>query len=413
MKVLVLHAELGTLRGGGENFTRNLFTAFGGLGHQVTAAFTASPSGRYPFALPPGIEPIPVSGLWSRNFGQAALSAVGRRLTRGGAPAHGWDRVQEAVAWRTPYWYNRGFQRKVLRRLERLAAGADVIYVHSNSFLASEAARVRPTLLRLPGPLTAESLPVLQRVHAVCANGHALQCIRGFLGDAAIELPVGLDHERFSPGPSNRAALGLRDEDKIVGYVGRLTRIKGVDVLADGFRQYATRRNDARLVLIGTGEEENNIRAMLKAEIANGLVHFVGDVAHDRLPEWYRAMDVLVMPSRYENFSNAILEGLSCAVPFVGSDVGGNRALHDTGAGWLFEPNSPASLAAALDDALGDAVERKARAARGCEHVRSRYSWSATARRLEEIVRGLDRRNPVAAPQPAAHSVGAMLERDR
>ena len=96
-------------------------------------------------------------------------------------------------------------------------------------------------------------------------------------------------------------------------------------------------------------------------------------------------MDILVMPSRYENYSNAILEGLACGVPFVGSDVGGNRALFESGAGWLFEPKSAMSLAEVLGDALVDAERLRARGERGRAHVHGRYSWSTSAQRLEEI----------------------------
>lgn len=390
MRVLILHSELGTLRGGGENFTRNLFASFVGLGHHVRAAFTADLFGRYPFSLPAGLEAIPIRGWWSENFGQATLSAVGRRLTSRPALRSKWDYAQNALAWRTFQWNNRRFKRKIITRLERAVRDVDVVYVHSNPFLASEVAAVRPTVLRLPGPLTVELLPVLTRIHAVCANGDALKRMRDFLGERALELPVGLDTRLFAPGPENgRAALGWTSGQRIVGYVGRLAHIKGVDLLAEGFKRLSRGRPDARLLVIGSGEEESNLRAILRAEIANGFVHFAGDVSHEALPRWYRTMDLLVMPSRYENCSNALLEALACGVPFVGSNVGGNQAFHETGAGWLFEPNSVSSLAATLAEAVADPVGLKTKGEHGRGHVDGRYSWSATARRLEDIIRSL------------------------
>jgi glycosyltransferase involved in cell wall biosynthesis len=398
MHVLVLHSELGTLRGGGENFSRNLFAHFARRGHRVRAAFTADPFGRYPFSLPAGLDPEPIRGLWSENLGQATLSAVGRRLTPMPALRARWDYLQNALAWRTFYWSNRRFHSKVMRAIERLARDSDVVYVHSNPYLASDVARLMPTVLRLPGPLTSEVSGVLEGVHAVCANGDALKRIREFLGERALELPVGLDEERFAPGPTSiRAAFGWTPRQHVIGYVGRLSHIKGVDILAEGFRRLAAKDPDARLVIVGGGEEEPNLRATLRHEIARGVVRCSGDVAHDRLPEWYRAMDLLVMPSRYENFSNALLEGLACGVPFVGSDVGGNRALYETGAGWVFETGSPRALAATLTAALADGDERRARGERGRLHVSGRYNWSTTARRLEQILEPL--RGAPCAPQ--------------
>jgi glycosyltransferase involved in cell wall biosynthesis len=387
MRVLVLHSELGTLRGGGENFTRNLFASFVSLGHEVSAAFTADPFGRYPFQVPAGITAIPIRGWWSRSFGHGTLSAVNRRLTVRSSLHEKWEYIQNGVAWRTVHWHNRRFQRRILGRIEPVTWNVDAVYVHGDHFLASEVARIRPTVLRLPGPVTSEVLPALRKIHAVCANGDALKCIRSFMPDA-IELPVGLDYRRFAQGSSScRERLGWTSEHKVVGYVGRLSRIKGVDILAEGFRALSTSRPDARLLFVGTGEEENNLRAILKREAAKGLVYFAGDVAHEELPLWYRAMDVLVMPSRYENYSNAILEALACAVPFVGSEVGGNRALYDAGVGWLFERDSPASLTNVLYEALADGEKRRALGQEGRAYVEGRYSWAATARRLEDILK--------------------------
>jgi glycosyltransferase involved in cell wall biosynthesis len=387
MRILVLHAQLGTLRGGGENFTRNLFTSFVTFGHRATAAFTADLRGGYPFSLPPGLEPLPMRGWWSETIGQSAMSAVGRRLRQRQALRQNWDYVQNAIAWRTFRWNGRRFHKAVVRRLMDAIRQADAVYVHCNAVLASEIAQIRPTVLRLPGPLSADSLPVLESIHAVCANGDALARIRTFLGDRALELPVGLDQDRFSPGLTQvRAKLGWTPEHDVIGYVGRLSHIKGIDILTTGFQRLAAERPQARLLLIGSGEEERNVQAALRPHLERGLVHVTGDIAHDQLPLYYRAMDVLVMPSRYENYSNAILEGLACEVPFVGSNVGGNSSLSGTGAGWLFEPGSPESLAETLATALADRADRAERGRRGREHVRGRYSWAVSARRLEEIL---------------------------
>jgi glycosyltransferase involved in cell wall biosynthesis len=298
-----------------------------------------------------------------------------------------WDRVQEAISWRTFRWYRQRFRRRIEREFLHRWGGFDAVYVHGNAILASKAAQYRPTVLRLPGPLTAELAPVLRAVHAVCANGDALIRIRPFLGDHATELPIGLDERIFSPGPTLvRSALGWTEQHRVVGFVGRLTRLKGVDILATAFRELSRNIVDARLLIIGSGEEEGNLRAILAKELARGIVHLEPGVDHEQLPQWYRAMDVLVMPSRYENFSNTVLEAMACGVSFLASDVGGNRMLAETGAGWLFEPNSTSSLSACLRSVLENYAERKARGDIGSRHVRGRYSWAASAERLECII---------------------------
>jgi len=183
-----------------------------------------------------------------------------------------------------------------------------------------------------------------------------------------------------------RSALGWTNRQQVIGYVGRLTHLKGVDLLAAAFREISRTSIDARLLIVGSGAEERYIRPALAQEISRGLVHIEADVNHDHLPEWYRTMNLLVMPSRYENFSNTVLEGMACGIPFLASDVGGNRLLAQSGAGWLCEPESVSSLRSALSQILESGSELKNHGDAGYRYVQSFQTWKASARRLEEII---------------------------
>src|SRR5262249_14841552 len=145
----------------------------------------------------------------------------------------------------------------------------DAVYVHGDLFLASNVARYRPTVLRLPGPVSVDYEPELRTVHAVCANGDALVSIRRFLGNHATELPAGLDKKIFKPGPTSmRSKLQWAVKDRVVGYVGRLTHLKGVDLLAAAFREVSKTVPNARLLIVGQGEAEKGVRSVLAKELA-------------------------------------------------------------------------------------------------------------------------------------------------
>ena len=126
----------------------------------------------------------------------------------------------------------------------------------------------------LPGPVSDELKATLLALPAVCANGDALDCLRAFLGDHAIELPIGINEQLFRPGSTPvRAELGWTEHNVVMGYVGRLHHLKGVDLLAAAFREISRVRPDARLLIVGSGEEERTIRAILAKEIAQNIVH--------------------------------------------------------------------------------------------------------------------------------------------
>jgi glycosyltransferase involved in cell wall biosynthesis len=172
----------------------------------------------------------------------------------------------------------------------------------------------------------------------------------------------------------------------VIGYVGRFIHLKGVTLLAAAFHNIVRQVPDARLLLIGHGEDEKSLRTLLTAEITRGLVHIESGIEHTQLPSWYRAMDLFVMPSRYENFSNAVLEAMACGVPVLASQVGGNSLLKESGAGWLFPPGSPTLLSNTLHTALQEGAELKSRGQVGLDFVQGRYSWEQSAACLEQIL---------------------------
>jgi D-inositol-3-phosphate glycosyltransferase len=143
---------------------------------------------------------------------------------------------------------------------------------------------------------------------------------------------------------------------------------------------------NTRLLIVGSGEEERNIRSDLSKELAGHLAHIELDVGHERLAEWYRAMDLLLMPSRYENFSNTLIEGMACGIPFLASDVGGNRILGETGAGWLFESESLSACSSRLGKILENRSEMRNRGEVGYQYARKCHTWAVSAQRLEEII---------------------------
>ncbi len=202
-------------------------------------------------------------------------------------------------------------------------------------------------------------------------------------------VPPGVDHELFSPGDRRAARLSLGfGDDPVLLFVGRIQRLKGVDVAIDAL---ALGPPKARLVVVGGpsgpgGDAEmHRLRQLVDERGVAGRVMFVPPQPHGGLAAYYRAADVCLVPSRSESFGLVALEAAACGTPVVASAVGGLRTLVDDGhTGFLVEGRDPASFAARITEL----VDRPALAAQMsvAATARSRrYSWSITAARLRRL----------------------------
>jgi D-inositol-3-phosphate glycosyltransferase len=236
---------------------------------------------------------------------------------------------------------------------------------------------------------------------ASCAD-EAAQLVRLYDADPSrIELvPPGVEHAFFSPGPRTgaRSALGLGDHPVLL-FVGRIQPLKGVDVAVAALA--ALDDPDAVLVVVGgasgvdgPAEVERVHKLCADLGVAD-RVRFVEPQPHHLLSTYYRAADVVLVPSRSESFGLVALEAAACGVPVVASAVGGLRTLVDHGrTGFLVEGRDPSAFAAyvaevldnpQLASSLGDAAASRAR----------RYTWSTSAARLRRLYADLGARRLV------------------
>jgi D-inositol-3-phosphate glycosyltransferase len=203
-------------------------------------------------------------------------------------------------------------------------------------------------------------------------------------------VPPGVDHAFFSPGDRGgaRFALGL-DDGPVLLFVGRIQPLKGLGIAVDALAQLA--RTDATLLVVGgpSGADGPAELARVRAQIdAHGLadrVRFVPPQPHHRLSTYYRAADVVVVPSRSESFGLVALEAAACGTPVVGAAVGGLRTLVDHGrTGFLVEERDPAAYAGFVDEILVSSSLATQLGAAASARA-GRYTWSTAAARLRRI----------------------------
>lgn len=170
----------------------------------------------------------------------------------------------------------------------------------------------------------------------------------------------GIDARRFHPDVPARAAvraeLGIPESNRILLFLGRLNRDKGIIDLAQAFFALASRRENVSLLLVGAEENVSFDAVRRVCGVYGDRVHRVGFTP---VPERYMAAaDIFCLPSYREGFGQVIIEAAACGVPTVASRIYGvTDAMADGDTGLLFPPGDVTALAGALsllidDDAL-------------------------------------------------------------
>ena len=206
-------------------------------------------------------------------------------------------------------------------------------------------------------------------------------------------VPLGVDHAFFAPGyrPQARRALGHNVESALLLFVGRLQKLKGVDLALETQIELRRRGVPTKLAIVGgpSGPDGvSTLRALHERVQEAGVindVYFVAPQSHQLLSTWFRAADVTLVPSRAESFGLVALESSACGTPVVASEVGGLTTLVENNVnGVLLKDRDVTSWADAVEGLLN---EHHARSLGTSAVLRAReYTWRIAAERLTDIV---------------------------
>jgi D-inositol-3-phosphate glycosyltransferase len=200
----------------------------------------------------------------------------------------------------------------------------------------------------------------------------------------------GVEHAFFAPGERRgaRSALCL-DDRPVLLFVGRIQPLKGLDVAIAALAGLG--RPDAVLLVVGGASGQDGpgevarIAALIDHHGVAGQVMFVEPQPHHILSTYYRAADVVLVPSRSESFGLVALEAGACGVPVVASAVGGLLTLVDHGdTGFLVPDRDPDQFARHTRWLLDHPQAAAHMGARAAVRAR-RYTWSMAAARLRRM----------------------------
>ena len=249
-------------------------------------------------------------------------------------------------------------------------------------------------LRRYPWPFSSFERANYQRAaYAIAGNQAAAQVLRekGYSGPLAVIPQFGVDPEIFSPAPSGdgvrdgldaaESSGGARHGDLMIGYAGRLVPEKGIDVL---LRACVRLPSEAwRVRLLGDGPDRERLRALAGALGIEAKVSFLGRLPSTRVVDFYRGLDVFVLPSVrrpswMEQFGRVLIEAMACQVAVIGSDSGEiPQVIGD--AGLVFPEGDEAGLCDALSALAEDPIRRAELAVRGRARVLESFTHARIA----------------------------------
>ncbi len=212
---------------------------------------------------------------------------------------------------------------------------------------------------------------------------------RGYLG-TQIPFPNGVDISLFQNQDMGQLkdSLGLSD-CFVIGYVGRLLQMKGVDTLIEAGARI---KFPFKLILLGSGEDKSRFRELAKKHQINQDIIWIDAVPPEEVPTYLNCMDTLVLPSRttpdwVEFFGRVLIEAMACEVPVIGSDSGEiPQVIGDAG---LVFPEGDAEVLAekitliANNPSLYQSLQKK-----GLVRVQN-FTWETIAERTYEVYQQL------------------------
>lgn len=247
---------------------------------------------------------------------------------------------------------------------------------------------------RLTRALETHALRRANAVTTICEGLRGDIVARGIPADKVTVIPNAVDIDKFSvdglPDLELKRRLGLADK-RLVGFIGSFYAYEGLDVLLRAVPALSARHPDLRVLLVGGGPQDENLRRLAQELGIGERVIFTGRVPHDQVQKYYDLLDVLVYPRLSMRLTDLVtplkpLEAMAQGRILAASSVGGHRELIADGkTGVLFAPDDPQALADKVGDLLATQDRWPALRAAGRAYVETERNWRVSVARYQRV----------------------------
>ena len=228
------------------------------------------------------------------------------------------------------------------------------------------------------------------------AEAASLVSLYGACPDRVFVVAPGVDLQSFSPSDGKaaaRARLNIAPDALLLTFVGRIQPHKGPDVLLKAAAEMLSHspylRAKLAVVIIGGASgyvnELEKLKSLAKFLKIEDITHFVNPVSRSVLPDWYRATDLVCVPSYSESFGLVALEAQACGTPVVATAIGGLRtAVSDGISGSLVDGHDPKAWSAVISRLIAEPARRLLLSMGAVEHA-SHFGWEMSARKTLDV----------------------------
>jgi PEP-CTERM/exosortase A-associated glycosyltransferase len=251
---------------------------------------------------------------------------------------------------------------------------------------------------KLTRALETYALKNANAVTTICEGLRKDIVARGIAADKVTVIPNAVDIDKFAVGGvadlDLKRKLGLQDT-RLIGFIGSFYAYEGLDVLLRAVPAMLAGLPDLRVLLVGGGPQDAQLRQLAKdLDIADKVV-FTGRVPHEEVQQYYDLLDVLVYPRLSMRLTDLVtplkpLEAMAQGRVLAASDVGGHLELIEHGkTGVLFKADDPQSLADNVGALLAAQEQWPALRANGRHFVETERNWPISVARYKKIYGGL------------------------
>ena len=213
------------------------------------------------------------------------------------------------------------------------------------------------------------------------------------------QIPHGIDLQTFSPLMGKNAQEQSASQSLKVGYVGRLVEEKGIYDLLEACSSLAKEGYSLSLSYRGNGPEQENLKRRIRIDTSSLAVQVSAAIPVSELREFYRSLDILVLPSRTtptwkEQFGRVIIEAMACGIPVIGSSSGEIPNVIGNG-GMVFEEGNILALKECLKQLLRSPDLRNDLSQKARKVTEQYFSWDKIALDLKTLYESLLNEMPV------------------